>query len=147
MRLLTVIVLLLTAVVSSGIYQLKYDVAEQEQTLTRLNRTLAAEREAIRVLEAEWSYLNRPDRLQDLAGRHLELLPTAVYGVETVREIPLRRAAAPVEAAAVIETLSPAPTSIADLLLTLPPLPPAKPPRYSTRHRAQTVLASSPGLP
>ena len=39
---------------------------------------IAREQEALHVSRAEWSYLNRPDRLEELARRHLDLrVPTA----------------------------------------------------------------------
>ena len=101
--------LVLTAAVAHGIYQLKYDVARLETELTRLDRDLMAEREAIGVLEAEWSYLNRPERLARLAARHLDLKPTAVHRLDGLERLPLGPLAR-----------RPAPSA--------PPLPVAKPP-------------------
>ncbi len=64
-------------VMASGLFQLKYAVQEREDELTRLNRDLIASEQAVHVLHAEWSYLNRPDRISMLAARHLELVPMA----------------------------------------------------------------------
>jgi len=62
---------------SSGLFQLKYAVQEREDQLASLNRDLIASEKAVHVLNAEWSYLNRPDRIARLAARHLDLVPMA----------------------------------------------------------------------
>ncbi len=62
---------------SSGLFQLKYAVQEREDQFASLNRDLIASEEAVHVLNAEWSYLNRPDRIAKLAARHLDLAPMA----------------------------------------------------------------------
>ena len=72
---LTILWIVLVGVMASGLFQLKYAVQEREDELSRLNRELIASEQAVHVLLAEWSYLNRPDRLAGLAARHLELSP------------------------------------------------------------------------
>ena len=42
------------------------------------------------VLRAEWSYLNRPDRLSELASRHLALGPVAPVQVGDIAALPAR---------------------------------------------------------
>ena len=53
-----------------------------EDALSGINRNIAAEQAAIRVLQAEWSYLDQPSRIEKLAARHLPLLP--VQGIKFV---------------------------------------------------------------
>ena len=72
---LTILWIVLVGVMASGLFQLKYAVQEREDELSRLNRELIASEQAVHVLLAEWSYLNRPDRLAGLTARHLELSP------------------------------------------------------------------------
>ncbi|MFQ3623111.1 MAG: hypothetical protein SNJ73_06160, partial [Acetobacteraceae bacterium] len=61
-------------VVLSGLflYQVKHDVLELEGRLASLNRQIQATQDRLHVLDAEWSMLNEPGRLRDLASRHLE---------------------------------------------------------------------------
>ena len=60
---------------ASALFQLKYAVQANEDILARLNSELIASEQAVHVLNAEWSYLNRPDRIAELAARCLELEP------------------------------------------------------------------------
>lgn len=56
-----------------GLFQLKYKVADQERQLAQLSKDIYQTEEAIHILQAEWSYLNDPQRLQRLAKKHLRL--------------------------------------------------------------------------
>ena len=51
-------------------------------------RQIAVETDAIHVLGAEWSYLNRPDRLQVLAERYLDLTPIQPAQISTLQTLP-----------------------------------------------------------
>jgi hypothetical protein len=73
----------LVALASVGTYQLTFRVQTQVQELTQLDRQIQHDRDAIQVLRAEWSHLNDPARLADLAHRHLDLAPVA--GLQMVR--------------------------------------------------------------
>ena len=66
---------LLVAASGYAMFQVKYEVAQLEDELGRVNRQIGNGREAIRVLNAEWSYLNQPSRLDQLAKRYLNLGP------------------------------------------------------------------------
>lgn len=67
------------------------------QTVERLERELALQQrailehqEAIHVLEAEWSYLNRPERISLLAERFLALAPLSADHVVGINDLPQR---------------------------------------------------------
>ncbi len=90
---LTILWIVLVGVMASGLFQLKYAVQEREDELARLNRELIASERAVHVLHAEWSYLNRPDRIAALAARHLDLAPMepAQIGSSTLLILPAAR--------------------------------------------------------
>lgn len=67
-----------------ALFELKYEVQRLEEELAALDRDLLTSQETIHVLRAEWSYLNRPDRLKDLAARHLDLEPLTGEQIATL---------------------------------------------------------------
>ncbi len=75
-----------------GVFHLKREVHSLEEELTRLSRDILAEQEAIQVLQAEWSYLNRPARLRELAQRHLDLGPMKPTQIGRLADLPARPA-------------------------------------------------------
>lgn len=101
-RSLTLAALALLVATASGLYLVEHEVQGLERRLQRLNAELLASQQAIQVLKAEWSYLNQPDRLQELATRYAERLrlapldPTQV--VTGFAELPLREQPASDEA-------------------------------------------------
>jgi len=48
-------------------------VQQSENRLANLKQAVQSEEQSIRVLRAEWDYLNRPDRLEALAAEHLQI--------------------------------------------------------------------------
>ena len=77
-------------------FQVKYEVMQQEEQLARLNQQIADGREAIRVLNAEWSFLNQPARLDELAKRYLTLVPIGdgADSSPSIDALPMRASAA-----------------------------------------------------
>lgn len=61
----------LALILSFGVFRITYQVDELEKRLRVLNKEILQEQETIHILEAEWSYLNDPNRLADLSRRHL----------------------------------------------------------------------------
>ena len=80
----------LLMLVCFGLYNGVHRVKAQEQALGKLKGQFAQEAEAIRVLKAEWSYLNQPERLQALARRHLALAPTGASQITVLASLPLK---------------------------------------------------------
>ncbi len=71
-------------------YRENYATQAVLDDVERLEREIAETREALSVLRAEWAYLNRPDRLRDLAELNfdrlglLPLLPEQFSAVDQV---------------------------------------------------------------
>ncbi len=89
----TVIWMLLAIAAGACLFVLKYEVKSMEEELARVNRETLGNLEAVHVLKAEWSFLNRPSRLEDLGRRLLSLEPTDVAQSTMIEDIPLRTAA------------------------------------------------------
>lgn len=77
-RLFLMIALFIAALAIGAVYESerRYDAAEDEAL--RVEREIAATRRDIHVLDVEWSYLTRPERLEELAALHLPLAPSDV---------------------------------------------------------------------
>lgn len=75
----------MVVVCATWAYRVNYATQEAIKRVTELRGEIAAEREAIAVLVAEWEYLNRPDRLMQLvtanaAALGLEELTPSQFG-------------------------------------------------------------------
>ncbi len=88
LRFVTLFVFILLFGVSAGLYHVKYSVDRMERQGLSLKAKIAEEHAAIRILDAEWSSLNRPERLQKLSSRYLELAPVEVVQVVNFAAIP-----------------------------------------------------------
>jgi hypothetical protein len=64
------------AVIGSGTwaYQQHYQTKDEIDRVEALNRDIGLAHERMAMLRAEWAYLNRPDRLRDLADLNFERL-------------------------------------------------------------------------
>ena len=85
------IVVIGSLIASAGYaYSVKYDTLYQAEQVAKLKAKVQREREAIAVLKAEWHLLNRPDRLQAAADRHLDLQPLNVQELARLSDLPNR---------------------------------------------------------
>lgn len=69
--------------VKDAVRALEQELAGEVVRVERLN-------EEIDVLEAEWAFLNRPERLATLAERHLELAPLEPTQISSLGALPPR---------------------------------------------------------
>ncbi len=129
-RLLTAFGLVLAAAASIGLYQVKYQVQDMERNLAAMKRQIVHDHEEMQVLDAEWSFLNQPERLQDLSRRYLALVPIRASQMASIESLPPR--GAPVLAAAPGPASAPSPGSSPALTPlpapSVPRTPPAAPP-------------------
>ena len=69
------------------VYSLEYSIRQGERDIAVAKKQTRDARETIGLLEAEWSLLSRPERLQRLAIKHLELAPMAARQVISARKL------------------------------------------------------------
>ncbi len=82
-RISTLLTLACAAIAALVLFRISYEVEHAREELIALNAEIAAERDAIRLLQAEWAFLTRPDRLSALAERRLGLVaPTPEHRLE-----------------------------------------------------------------
>ena len=99
MRSLTIFGGLLVVIAGAGLFQIKNRVAEKDQQLDIVHAQYLEDQKAIRVLKAEWAFLNSPDYIQDVTLKYLDLRPTSsAQIIESVDDIPFRPKSVPMVA-------------------------------------------------
>ncbi len=91
-RTINVILVLAMVGLSVLLYAINYQADSAERAGEALKKQIAHEQETIRVLRAEWSYLNQPDRLQELSEKYLDLQPAIARQIGTFESIPQKPA-------------------------------------------------------
>jgi hypothetical protein len=94
-RPLTLVSLIAAAGAGLHLYQVKHSVSMLDRELREMNRQTEVVRERTQILRAEWALLNEPDRLRQVAQRHLALEPMApaqfIRDAELERRLPAAR--------------------------------------------------------
>lgn len=72
-KLINGFLVLTVLVVASTLYSLEYTTRGLERQTAHTKREISENVEAIKLLNAEWSSLTRPDRIQKLAEQNLKL--------------------------------------------------------------------------
>ncbi len=69
-------VLAIGALVGSALYaySVKYETILFSEQIVKVKHSIEREQDRIATLRAEWAYVTRPERLQMLADRHLDML-------------------------------------------------------------------------
>lgn len=84
--------LALVLAVGGAMFQVKNQVKRLDDSLAQVNRKIDADREETRVLEAVWSRLNQPARLDELRRHYLpNLTPLAGGSYGSLDQVPFRR--------------------------------------------------------
>jgi cell division protein FtsL len=73
-RLLNICVIVGLVVAAAYVYRIKFESTRKAEEVVRLRLEIRREHDAIAELRAEWSKLDNPIRIQDLAQRHLTTL-------------------------------------------------------------------------
>ena len=99
-------------------FEVKYQVAQVDDELGRVNRQIDADRDQLRVLSAEWSYLTQPARLDQLRQRHLALVPVTRAQLGSLDQVPFR--SSETAGSAIANALPPAPSAASHPAVQLP---------------------------
>ena len=87
-------IIILTAVVlasfGSTLYQVKTGIDERQAELRRLQANIVTTKRDISVLEAEWAFLSRPDRVMNLSASLLDMKPISRDRILPLDAIPMR---------------------------------------------------------
>lgn len=130
----SLILMVLAAAAGGALFQIAFEVSELDDELARLNRDIRADRDAIHVLRAEWSFLNQPARLEELARRYLDLLPASGSQIAGTGAVPVRREG----------TLPPAASDISGVVTpaSIPVAAPREKPAAPDRHSPADLVRS-----
>ncbi len=84
------LILTATLAIVVTLFHLKQQVGDLERELSQVNRQIVAHRETIQVLRTEWSFLNQPARIAELAERHLGMRRNQPEQLIRLDDLPLR---------------------------------------------------------
>ena len=88
---LILISLMVTA--AAWTFRIKYEAEAMTEHIAKLEMQLQEERDAIDILQADWSLLSKPSRLQVLVERYkeeLQLVPLEATQIGDVKQLPIR---------------------------------------------------------
>ena len=80
---------------AAGTYKIKAEANGKQNEIRRIERQIAVEEDTIDLLEADWSMLTQPERLQQLVEKHageLALQPIEAHQVVSVKDVQIGRA-------------------------------------------------------
>ena len=69
-RIITCMVIIFAAY---GLYMVKWEVRELKLANAKLVQHISEEKRSLNVLDAEWAYVNRPERLRRMVEEHLQM--------------------------------------------------------------------------
>ena len=94
LRFVNICLVLALVALAYVIYEGKYEARALDEDIGGLRKEIETERDAVAVLRAEWSLLNRPERIERLAKKHLKLnaaRPQQLVTIETVSDSDFER--------------------------------------------------------
>ena len=89
MRLILLSTLILVGL-GTTLYQVKTGIDERQDLLRSLELSIANTKRDIAVLEAEWAYISRPDRVMVLSNDLLQMTPIGQDRILPLNAIPMR---------------------------------------------------------
>jgi hypothetical protein len=112
MRIVHLFVICALVFAAAHVYRIKMESTVRTESVLRLHADIREQRDAIAALQAEWSRLQTPLRLQGMAERHLALRPIEATQYDSLKNLPERppsfaRSATPDPIGAMLETIGP----------------------------------------
>ena len=83
-----IVMITFTFLLMSGVLVLKNQVQGLEKQLVSINKNIQDDIKTIHVLKAEWSHLNNPTRLRQLAAKHISLNPVQAEQIINYSALP-----------------------------------------------------------
>jgi hypothetical protein len=94
----TILWMVVWVVAAFGLYMVKYKVQALKVEVAATEKQLREEKKNLHVLAAEWTFLNRPERLRTLSAKYLDVKP--MHGQQLTDFVSLPENTAPVSQAA-----------------------------------------------
>lgn len=88
LRIVHVLSVLVLVASAFAVYKVKYETTYEAQRIAKLRSEIRQEQERLALLRAEWMRLSAPQRIQDLATRHLGMQPLEVARVGDLSSLP-----------------------------------------------------------
>jgi cell division protein FtsL len=89
-RLINICVIGALVLAAAYVYKIKFESTRQAERVAKLRMEIRREHDAIAALRAEWSKLDNPLRIQELAQRHLKLKPIEAAQFDRLDRLPER---------------------------------------------------------
>jgi hypothetical protein len=89
-RLLHILVVAVLVLAAADVYKIKFDSMLQAQKIAKLRNDIRRERDIIAALREQFTRLDEPVRLEELAKRHLHLKPIDVHQYDALDHLPPR---------------------------------------------------------
>ena len=90
MRILNICVIVALVVAAAYVYRIKFESIRRAEEVAKLRLDIRNEHNAIAALRAEWSRLDNPVRIQQLAQRHLALRSIDIHQFDSLDHLPDR---------------------------------------------------------
>jgi cell division protein FtsL len=86
-------VLAIAALVGSAIYaySIKYETIFRAEEIVQLHQQIKSEEDSIAILRAEWEHVSRPERIEALADKFLDLQQPSLRQIVPIEALPDRK--------------------------------------------------------
>lgn len=90
LRFLNIVVIAALVSAAAYVYKIKFESTRQAEHLAKLRTEIRHEQDLIATLRADWSKLDNPARIQELAKRHLQLRTIEPHQINSLAHLPER---------------------------------------------------------